>query len=320
MTARIRSTINGINPISEESRNDLALTNVISVTSIDTATTYLWSLEYIPDGSSAVFSGSSSARSPGNFTVDVVGPYLVSLLIDEGLETESIQYVRLRAPTSTGLLLVAAGEGFNGLVQVPVDGGSSGWADNQNANLLLLESQSLQKSENLSDLDSIATAKTNLAYVADEVGYDPTTPSDWDALPTELGSSSDQLAARVRVLELNPVVSLYQRSWSLVTPSVSVGGNVSGNETDWFDLGLIHRLKITADSDTTSATFRLYADAAQSILLYEALAFDAWNSSYEDLIPFHYRDEDETGTLHYTISNNGLNASTFTIILQGIGG
>lgn len=143
MAARIRSTRNFADPVDEASRDDLVLTDVVTVQSIDAATTYSWSLTYVPAGSTAAFSGSSTSVSPGTFTVDVVGAYLVRLVVDAGLGSEDEQYVRLRALTSLlGLKLVAAGERRDASGVVPVDADSSGWADEQNSNLQLLEAAS----------------------------------------------------------------------------------------------------------------------------------------------------------------------------------
>ena len=98
------------------------------------------------------------------------------------------------------------------------------------------------------------------------------------------------------------------------------GGTASGDVAGWFDLGLIHRLLVVANSDTKSVVIRFYADAAHTVLLYEATAVDAFSGSgYEDLVPFHYRDVDVTAKLHYQITNNGTNASAFTLTLAGIG-
>jgi len=75
-----------------------------------------------------------------DFTVDRVGSYLVRLVVDAGLPTESTQYVRLRALTaSLGLKLVAAGERRDATGVIPVDVDTEGWANEQNFNLLTLE-------------------------------------------------------------------------------------------------------------------------------------------------------------------------------------
>lgn len=147
MSARIRSLRNGSNPVNEASRNDLVTGDTVTVISIDAATTYSWELAFTPEGSLAAFSGSSSAISPGDFTVDIEGPYLVRLVTDLGLPTESEQFVRLRSLTTPlGLKLVAAGEKRDSSGIVPVDASAEGWANDQNFNLTTLESaiQNLQ--------------------------------------------------------------------------------------------------------------------------------------------------------------------------------
>jgi hypothetical protein len=140
MAARIQSLRNGIDPVDELSRDDLVIGDVVAVSSLDAATTYDWTLVYVPEGSTATFSGVPTAVSPGSFTVDKVGPYLVRLVVDQGLPGEDTQYVRLRAlTTSLGLTLVSAGERRDGTGIIPVDIDATGWADEQNNNLLALE-------------------------------------------------------------------------------------------------------------------------------------------------------------------------------------
>lgn len=139
MAASIRSLRNGGTPIVGASRDDLQLGDVVKVESVNTHTTYSWTLLFKPAGSTAAFSGSVVAPTPGTFTVDKEGPYLIRLTADLGLPTESTQIVRLRWLTRfADLKLVAAGEGYGGAVPVPVDIGTTGWADQQNYNLQAL--------------------------------------------------------------------------------------------------------------------------------------------------------------------------------------
>ena len=141
MSASIRSLRNGLLPIDDASRDDLVVGDVVSLSALVPATTYSWVLSFVPAGSTAVFSGSSTAVSPGSFTVDLPGPYLVRLTTDAALITESTQYVRLRALTTTlGLRLVAAGERRDGTGIIPVDASPEGWANDQNFNLQTVES------------------------------------------------------------------------------------------------------------------------------------------------------------------------------------
>lgn len=140
MGARIRSLLNSTDPVDELSRDDVALGDVVTVQSLDGASTYAWALAYVPEGSTATFSGSLTAVSPGSFTADVEGSYLVRLTVDAGRSTEAAQYVRLRVLTARlGLSLVAAGERRDEVGTIPVDADPEGWANEQNSNLLILE-------------------------------------------------------------------------------------------------------------------------------------------------------------------------------------
>lgn len=140
MSARIRSSVPAKPTVDEHSRDDLAVGDVVTLSSIDAATTYAWTIVFKPEGSAATFTGSASDASPGSFTVDLVGPYLIRLVVDAGLATESSQYVRLRALTTVlGLTLVAAGERRDESGVIPVDVDVEGWANEQNNNLLALE-------------------------------------------------------------------------------------------------------------------------------------------------------------------------------------
>ena len=133
-TANIQSSIPSKPVVTGISRQDLEVGDVVTVTSTNLGTSYLWTLAYVPEGSTASFSGSTVSQSPGTFTVDVEGSYLIRLQFIDGTGTTE-QFVRLRALTSYGQLrLVAAGE-TPGAIPIPVDITAVGWADDQNYNL-----------------------------------------------------------------------------------------------------------------------------------------------------------------------------------------
>lgn len=142
MAAQISSTQSAVTIIGA-SRDDVATGLPVTLDSVDTATTYSWSLVYVPPDSALTptsFSGSEVAKSPGSFTPDVEGAYLVRLVVDFGLATEDTQYVRLRVISAVaGLKQVAAGETYTGSTIIPVDLTSTGWADDQNENFKALE-------------------------------------------------------------------------------------------------------------------------------------------------------------------------------------
>lgn len=133
MAARIRSAIAAKPTVDEQSREDLAVGDVVTVTSLDAGSTYAWTLEYVPEGSAATMT--TPAGSSSQFTVDLEGPYLVKLVVDG--DTANPQYVRLRFPTVfADLRLPAATEAST--TSIPVDADTSGWADDQNRNLQTL--------------------------------------------------------------------------------------------------------------------------------------------------------------------------------------
>ena len=126
------------------------------------ATSYAWSIAFKPEGSTATFSGSALAQSPGHFDVDVEGPYLIRLQRTDAIDGTTEQFVRLRALTVFGQLkLVAAGERYDA-VPIPVDNAPDGWADEQNFNL-----------NALLHLIQVSSASTRLLYV-DPEGDDAT--------------------------------------------------------------------------------------------------------------------------------------------------
>ena len=138
-TAIIRSLRNGdtLTTLDGVSRNDLVEGDVVSVLYAGAgATTYSWSIVYAPESSTATFSGTSTNPSPGTFTVDKEGSYLIRLVVNAGIAGEDTQFLRLRALTKFGSLhYVAAGERRDATAVIPVDINPVGWADDQNRNL-----------------------------------------------------------------------------------------------------------------------------------------------------------------------------------------
>lgn len=144
MAAEIRSSVPAKPTVDSASRDDLAAGDVVTLEVVPpvVGTTFAWTLVFVPEGSTAVLTppAAASTSGPVTFTVDLAGPYLVRLVVDAGLATESTQYVRLRALTATlGLKLVAAGERRDSTGVIPVDVDIEGWANEQNHNLQALE-------------------------------------------------------------------------------------------------------------------------------------------------------------------------------------
>lgn len=142
MAANIKTIINSdpLTEMSGMSRDDLQVGDVVQCFSVDAAvdTGYSWSLSHVPEGSDSELVVEDNYCE---FTVDVVGPYLIHLTVDPGTSFEDNQYLRLRSLTSFGSLrLVAAGEQLGDLA-IPSDLTGTGWAKDQNFNLSSLGSE-----------------------------------------------------------------------------------------------------------------------------------------------------------------------------------
>ena len=116
--------------------------DVVYCESVDVHTTYSWTLVFTPDSPNGTVSSSGLINPPGStvnnckFVVDNEGAYLVRLVVDAGLGTESTQFLRIRKITRFGdLKLVAAGERKDSVGAIPFDIDPVGWADDQNQNL-----------------------------------------------------------------------------------------------------------------------------------------------------------------------------------------
>ena len=141
--------------LTDVSRDDLRSGYQVKCESVYNANTYAWTLAYTPDsagpasGSGNDFAGTpsmanllppeGSASKTCKFNVDWNGSYLIRLVVDAGLPTESTMFLRLRALTVFGSLkLVAAGERRDQTGAVPADVSTKGWAEDANQNMLRL--------------------------------------------------------------------------------------------------------------------------------------------------------------------------------------
>jgi len=95
------------------------------------------------------------------------------------------------------------------------------------------------------------------------------------------------------------------------------GGTVSGTINVGIDIGTIGRLKVTAIGNTTDSSIQFFSDAGLSDQLYLAANLDCYSSPYEDLTVWFAGPL--VGGLHYQITNNGANASTYEVELLGMG-
>lgn len=160
--ASIKTIVTGKPTIIGQSREDVVIGDIITVESEFVGTAYSWSFTYIPEDSTAVFTGDVTSVSPGSFTIDLAGSYMIRLLFTDTTGITE-QYVRVRALTDYGdLRLVAAGETL-GPPPVPTDIEHAGWANDQNYNLLKL-------------LDLIKSTRPNNVFK--RFNFDYTTPTN----------------------------------------------------------------------------------------------------------------------------------------------
>lgn len=251
-TSSIQSSIPAKATVTDASRNDLEVGDVVTLDSANTGTGYSWTLAYKPSGSASTFSGSAIAKSPGSFTVDVEGSYLIRLQFTDGTGTTE-QFVRLRYLTVYGQLkLVAAGE-TPGSVPVPVDITSAGWADDQNYNLTtllgLIETNRPSLISKRFDFDHttpttsiIAVAPNDVVvrfYVSFEVAFDDVAATieigdsvdpDRFILPTDLNTNT------TNKYEVPTIDSI--SGYTNITYNPSMGASTLGSG---FILALIHK-------------------------------------------------------------------------------
>lgn len=156
MSARIRTTLYEfpagpvVGPVLDEtSRDDLRKGYQVIAASLDAATTYSWQLSFTPQSTgggidplegtasvAALLAPEGSTSSTARFNIDNEGAYLLRLVVDAGLPTESVQFIRMRYLTQFGdLKLVSAGERRDQNGVIPVDASAQGWSNDQNRNL-----------------------------------------------------------------------------------------------------------------------------------------------------------------------------------------
>lgn len=195
MAAVIQSAIPTKATIVGASRTDLRSGDVVTLTAFDLShTTYSWTLADSPEtkdgtASAAVLSAATGA-GPITFTADNEGTYLIRLIADAGLGTESTQFVALRYQTVfADLSLIAAGERRDETGVIPVDADPEGWARGQNINLLRL----------LHYLQKVSTSGRTLTVDANR-GIDSTNPPNDSTIAegfADYSNLTDAIAAAV---------------------------------------------------------------------------------------------------------------------------
>ncbi len=141
----IQTLVNSLTPLTSVSRDDARPGDVITLNYVGgPAVSVSWSLVYAPESAppdrtaSAAVLSSTTGTGPITFTVDNPGAYLLRQEVNDG-GTVTTEFVRVRARTDFArLLLVAAGEKRDDTGVIPVDASVTGWADDQNANIMAL--------------------------------------------------------------------------------------------------------------------------------------------------------------------------------------
>lgn len=119
------------------------------------------------------------------------------------------------------------------------------------------------------------------------------------------------------------VTTVDKRGGSAITTSSasSGGGTATGTISMGIDSGVNIYLKVTANGNTTDSDIEFFRDSAKLDQVYQSLGVDAFTSPFADGTPWSLVTASnlESQSLHYTITNNGANASTYDIELLAHG-
>lgn len=105
----------------------------------------------------------------------------------------------------------------------------------------------------------------------------------------------------------------------IVTDSASSGGGtVVGSPIIGIDMGSMWRLRVNANGNTVDSTIQFFSDAGMTDELYLAANKDCYAAPYDDGGSWFVGMLTD-GRIHYKITNDGANASTYDIEFVGIG-
>jgi len=124
------------------------------------------------------------------------------------------------------------------------------------------------------------------------------------------------------LIQPGPRMVIRRDSTAIAVDTVAAnGGSETIDVTGWFGEGVILHLRLAAQSATLRTTVELFGrdTLASEDRMYRAVDVDAHTSTYEDRVPFWYRDLDQSGELHVKITNNGTVASAYTLEAVGMG-
>ena len=98
------------------------------------------------------------------------------------------------------------------------------------------------------------------------------------------------------------------------------GGIYAADHNGFMNSAVVHRVKIESVKATSNTDLKIYADRSKTVLLYVAMNLSTYPNSYDDIIPWHYRDQDLSKTLHFEVQNNGSVTTAYKLTIQAIGG
>jgi len=250
--ASIHSLRNGADPYTGTSRDDLALTDVVTVNAVQIGTAYQWSLAYIPEGSAAAFSGSVVARSPGTFTVDREGPYLVRLA--------------LTAPQITVNAVLTAGSKFtiNGVDLTAVAGASTPGSNDFSVGSGTVAGITAEIEAAINDGANSFTGIVTASDASPDVVFSPvvdgvpiTITHTWPAADVTVGNLETEQYVRLRALTAYGALKLVAAGERYDTLRVPVDTTFDG----WADEQNFNLLALLGLASVTAASTRvLYVD------------------------------------------------------------
>jgi hypothetical protein len=240
--------------VTNASRDDLEVNDVVLLDSVNNGVAYNWSLAYVPEGSTATFSGSDLAKSPGSFTADKVGPYLVRLVL--WVPTVTV----IAAPIAAGSTLT-----INGVTLTAVAGARTSGANDFNGSLGTASAIAAEIVAALNDgansfstfitpTVAVGSAELNLCPVVS--GASITAVSSTSLMFFNANAASEQFV-RLRALTTIGALKLVAAGERVDTVPVPVDITLTG----WADEQNFNLLTLLGFISTTSASGRVvYVD------------------------------------------------------------
>jgi predicted phage tail protein len=109
--------------------------------------------------------------------------------------------------------------------------------------------------------------------------------------------------------------------YGALTESIAAGAYLDIDYTDWFDDGAMTLVEVEATSATEKTTVEIFQKDSFAVgQLLKRWSSDYYTNPLIDTSAFGYSDNDGTQELHLRIANDGSVASTYTVLIRGLGG